>query len=82
MLRGAIARRSAASGNLELVMPKMNPKEIVVGLTDLRTKIPATKAKANNSSRRNTATKSVLMRKRENLGKQIMEEVKHVASST
>lgn len=82
MLRGAIARRSAASGNLELVMPKMNPKEIVVGLTDLRTKIPATKAKANTSSRRNTATKSALTRKRENLGKQIMEEVKHVASST
>ena len=82
MLRGAIARRSAASGKLELVMPKMNPKEIVVGLTDLRTKISATKAKANTSSRRNTATKSVLTRKRENLGKQIMEEVKHVASST
>eukprot|EP00984_Skeletonema_dohrnii_P014767 scaffold6274_cov78-Skeletonema_dohrnii-CCMP3373.AAC.1 len=60
----------------------MNPKEIVVGLADLRSKIPATKAKANTSSRRNTATKSVLTRKRENLGKKIMEEVKHVASST
>ena len=80
-LRGAIARRSAASGNLELVMPKMDPNEVVVGLSDLRNRNATLKVKANTSSRSSTATKSVLMRKRENLGKQIMEEVKNFVNS-
>ncbi|KAL7490861.1 hypothetical protein ACHAWT_000381 [Skeletonema menzelii] len=79
-LRGAIARRSAASGNLELVMPKMDPNEVVVGLSDLRNHRNATatvKATAKTSSRSNTATKSALTRKREKLGKQLMEEVEN-----
>lgn len=78
-LRGAIARRSAASGNLELVMPKMDPNEIVVALSDSRIK---KKSKASTSANRSkTATlKSVLMRKRENLGKQMMDEVSSIVS--
>ena len=77
-LRGAVARRSTSSGNLEVVMPKMDPNEIiVVGLSDSRTK----NAKASTSSRSKSATKSVLTRKRENLGKQMMEEVSNIVSS-
>jgi len=85
ILDGAIARRSAASGNLELVMPKMNPKEIIVGLADLRAKNAGERAKAkdNATSRSSTTTKSAPVRKRENLGRKMMEETKdfHLASS-
>jgi protein TilB len=84
-LKGAIARRSAVSGNLELVMPKMDPNEIVVGIglssDNMRSRNASVKAKAKSSSRSNTATKNVLMRKRENLGKQMMEEVNNYVNS-
>lgn len=84
-LDGVVARRSAASGKLEVVMPKMNPKEIVVGFTDLSAKNAGEwakgKAKANASSRSSTTTiKSAPTRKRENLGKKMMEETEDSAS--
>ena len=89
ILVGAIARRSAASGDLELVMPKMNPKEIVVGLADMRatTKNAGEKAKANttSSSRSSTASSksdAAAARKRENLGKKMMKEYKDLVSSS
>jgi protein TilB len=74
ILDGTVARRSAASGNLELVMPKMNPKEMVVGLTDARAKNARDKAPRNNAAKMSSS-----FRKREYLSKVMMEEVENVA---
>jgi protein TilB len=82
VLDGAVARRSAASGNLELVMPKMNPKEIVVGLNTNLPKNAKDKV-TKGRSKTQTSTKSAPTgRRREFLGRKMMDEVKGLSPST
>ncbi len=85
ILDGAVARRSAASGNLELVMPKTNPKEIVVGLNaNLQAKnAEDTVTKGRSKTQTSTVTKSAHTgRSREFLGKKMMDAAKGLARCT
>jgi RNase H-fold protein (predicted Holliday junction resolvase) len=83
-----VARRSAASGNLELVMPKMNPKEIAVGLSaNMQAKTKNDKDKVMKgrcgTQTNNNVTKSAPTgRRREFLGRKMMDEVKGLSRST
>lgn len=86
ILDGAVARRSAASGNLELVMPKMNPKEIVVELSaNLQTKNAKDTVMKGRGDRTQTSTvtKSAHTgRRREFLGKKMMDEARGLSCCT
>ncbi|KAL7536064.1 hypothetical protein ACHAXR_006900 [Thalassiosira sp. AJA248-18] len=77
-----VARRSASSGYLELVMPKVNPNEVVIGLGHVRDR-------NNNNAKKETegpgkegcTTKgSFAQKKRERLGQSIMKEAGKVHS--
>mmetsp|Transcript_19530 Transcript_19530/g.42430 ORF Transcript_19530/g.42430 Transcript_19530/m.42430 type:complete len:263 (-) Transcript_19530:170-958(-) len=83
----SVARRSAASGYLELVMPKVDPNAIAIGLGHVRDHGKDRKAMKelgsdyNQSTAKETESKeNATQKKREHLGQSLMKEARMIDS--
>ena len=72
----SVARRSASSGYLELIMPKVNPNEIIIGLAHVRdhNKKGGVVDKKEEVEVKTKVDNKGVQKKRERLGQSMMEE--------
>eukprot|EP00804_Cyclotella_cryptica_P015577 CCRYP_003588-RA/>CCRYP_003588-RA protein AED:0.07 eAED:0.07 QI:0/-1/0/1/-1/1/1/0/418 len=72
----SVARRIAASGHLELTMPKTNPHEVAIGMPHVRSNKPCNDSGANSEcpvTKTNVSNEEVSRKRRERLGYTIMQ---------
>ena len=74
----SVARRSTASGHLELTMPKVNPDEVVIGLGHVREKGRTGKTPADQNSQ--WGREADAKQKREHLGQSILKDAGKIDS--
>ena len=68
------ARRSAATGYLELVMPKVNPNEVLIGLGHVRDNTGKDRKVDNNKKVSDAGSENKTRMKKERLGQILMKE--------